>query len=550
MIKTTLTDIFIAVKKNIKIKNKGDKMSFLDNLKKKALPYIAAAALALGGSALANNDACTHYNFSSGPFKDQVVVLDEVVPALEKALPKLKKEGIATTLKEALGEIDTVTVNKTGKNPEGIYSGVISVGFDYGDGTAIFTDNKGKVVRANPNGQFVISIPFKADTEKERKVIDTLTSSCGLEGLGYNPLNSKSTKDLENIYSAIGNLAIQIQNLTGKVDYVSYNPENDKAILEIVTGNRKILLDLTNRYSLLETKVDEGLEKLGFITEKTDSMEETINNIYKTTLEIYNLTQKMQETNVKVTNLEDRVTALEEKDEKGMNTGFTFSVDVSGLYGNNSSAGSHPANGFGYKVGGEGTFNLGNLLFSGRASYSSHGLTSKETVPVQSISGNAEGERILQKGNTSTTTLEGTIGYKFGDEESFTIEAGIFNDIIKQKVSSSDYDVSVEGSAFGPIFRVGYRNSSFSIEGYVGKSLSGTTHQNLTILGTSRGDNGVLDVLKAGGKVQLNLIRSENGQLYLIGGVDYKNMSSTYNGAFGSHDVGETNVTLGVGYKF
>ena len=524
-------------------------MSFLNKLKQKVLPYVAAAAMALGGSALANNNTCTHYNFSSGPFKEQVVVLDEVVPALKKALPELKKEGIATTLEEAVREIDTVTVNKSGKNPEEVDSGVISIGFDYGPGTAIFKDEKGNVAKANPNGQFVVSIPFKADTNEEREVIDALTSSCGLESLGYSPLNSESTKDLEKVYSAIGNLAIQIQNLTGKVDYIAYNPENDKAILEIVTGNRKILLDLTNRYSLLETKVDEGLEKLGFITEKNDKMEETINNIYKTTVEIYNLTQKIQETNVKVTNLENRVTALEEKDEKGMNAGFTFSVDVSGLYGNNSSVGSNPANGFGYKVGGEGTFNLGNLLFSGRVNYSSHALTSEETVPVQSISGNAEGERILQKGNTSTTTLEGTVGYKFGDEEYFTIKAGMFNDTIKQKVSSSDYAVSVEGSAFGPILRVGYRNPSISVEGYFGKSLSGTTHQNLTILGTSIGNNGILDVLKAGGEVKLNLVRSKNGQLYVVGGVDYKNMSSTYNGALGNHNVGEITFNFGVEYN-
>ncbi len=339
-----------------------------------------------------------------------------------------------------------------------------------------------------------------------------------------------------NMYNSNGNItnitllnpsAQEIKVVEGKID----NPEEAKAIASLLNycgvESKNPYDDLTEKMNELTNKIEE------IVTQYQNNTKEEINNL-KLVVEKNNELQL--QINNKITyrldNLEERLKTLEEKTKKP-ESNFTIAFDITGLYGNNSSFNSDSSSGLGYKIGGTATFNIGNFEVEGGISYLSHKSNSEK-----------------QKGSTSTTTLEGTLGYKFGGKENFTIKAGVFNDSIKQRVEANDYTVSVEGNAFGPIIKLDYENDSIGVEAYLGKSLSGQAHQNVIVLGNAVNSNGILDVLKAGGKVTLPVYEKGNFKGNIVVGLDYKTIKSTYNDAFGGHNVSETNVYGGLQFKF
>ncbi len=190
-------------------------MNFLNNLKEKVRPYAAAAIMALGGSALANNNACVS---NYGTIKNPTLTQLEEIYKLDGS-DELKKMP------------DTVSINLQGDRP---YSLEELMGLKY---IVAYGENNGKdlvqygegnnLTLLNPNAQKLEIVKGVIDSKEEAEAIANLLNYCGVESktpfdkltdevermiTTYQQKTNEEIKDLKLKLDEFGKLQLEINN--------------------------------------------------------------------------------------------------------------------------------------------------------------------------------------------------------------------------------------------------------------------------------------------------------------------------------------------------
>ncbi len=460
----------------------------LKKITKKIFPYMIA-----GASILGIGTAQTAQNVQNTCVANYGTIKNPTITQLEEIYKLDGRKELGKIVEEKYP--NTVSINLEGNqsyNLEELLGKkyIVSYGRNEGPEAKIYVEGNNYTL-LNPNAQKIKVVEGTIDTKEKAKAIASLLNYCR----PTQNLNTTITNEFNKFTNEIEKIITQYYNKTQEeINNLKISVEN----------NGDLLLHINNQITY-------GLGKIDEIDKKTTDLES------------------------RVTKVEDIITEKRQKERKE-NT-FSVILDLAGVYGTNSSFNSDSFSGLGYRIGGEGKINLGNFVITGGINYSTHELNSEE-----------------QKENTSTTTLEGTIGYIFGDEkDKFTISAGVFDDIVKQRIKKNDSSGRLEGSVYGLVLEINYETDFFGAEAYIGKSLlSGQAHQNLIILGKPVNSNGMLDVLKAGGKVKLPVYKNGSFQGSVVLGLDYRDRTVKSEESSLGHEVKQKvfYVTGGLQFKF